>query len=52
MKHENAFTFGVKNDLIPDAAKISIYPEGGSLEERVEVAKMYQKTHGNWGAGE
>ena len=48
----NDIAFGVKLDIIPDQAKMAIYPTGGSLEEKVDVARMYQKTHGNWGPGE
>lgn len=33
-------------------AKDVLYPMGGSLEEKAETAKMYQKTHGNFGPGE
>jgi len=33
-------------------AKEVLYPAGGSLEEKADTAKMYQKTHGNFGPGE
>ena len=43
--------FGVPtNYSVP--AKDILYPMGGSLEEKAETAKMYQKTHGNFGPGE
>ena len=29
-----------------------LYPTGGEKEERMENAKMYNKTHGNYGPGE
>lgn len=33
-------------------AKECVAPEGGSLEERPDVQRMYQMTHGNYAAGE
>lgn len=33
-------------------AKDIIYPAGGSLEEKPEVAEMYKRTHANFGYGE
>ena len=44
-------SFGVPTTVsVP--AKDVLYPMGGSLEEKAETAKMYQKTHGNFGPGE
>ena len=34
------------------SAKDVLYPAAGSYEEKGETAKMYQKTHGNFGPGE
>lgn len=48
---EENHKFGVPtNYSVP--AKDILYPQGGSLEEKAETAKMYQKTHGNFGPGE
>jgi len=33
-------------------AKDVLYPQSGSMEEKNETAKMYQRTHGNFGPGE
>lgn len=33
------------------SAKDLLYPAGGSLEERPQTAKMYEKSHGNYAAG-
>lgn len=33
-------------------AKDVLYPQSGSYEEKGETAKMYQRTHGNFGPGE
>ena len=33
-------------------AKDVLYPQAGSYEEKGETAKMYQRTHGNFGPGE
>lgn len=50
-KVNNDLAFGVPLEIIKDQAKMAIYPAGGSLEEKGDVARMYQKTHGNWGPG-
>lgn len=44
-------SFGVPTKGLIDAKEV-LYPMGGSLEERGEVANMYKKTHGNFGPGE
>lgn len=44
-------TFGVATGAsVP--AKDVLYPNGGSMEERLDTQKMYKKTHGNFGPGE
>lgn len=50
--HARGISFGVANNIEPDAAKKLIYPDKGSLEEKPEVRDMYKKTHGNWAPGE
>ena len=35
-----------------ESAKDVLYPVGGSMEERTDIAKMYNKTHGNFAPGE
>lgn len=35
-----------------ESAKDVLYPAGYEKEEKQEVAKMYNKTHGNFGPGE
>lgn len=43
--------FGVPTQGLLDA-KTVIYPNGGSLEEKQDTAKMYKQTHGNFAPGE
>lgn len=35
-----------------ESAKEVLYPIGGEKEERADIAKMYNKTHGNFAPGE
>jgi|Transcript_2706 hypothetical protein len=44
-------TFGVPTGASADAKDV-LYPNQGSYEEKQETAKMYQRTHGNFGPGE
>lgn len=43
--------FGVPTNASMNAKDV-LYPESGSYEEKAETAKMYQRTHGNFGPGE
>lgn len=35
-----------------ESAKDVLYPVGGEKEEKAEIARMYNKTHGNFAPGE
>lgn len=48
--HEQ-FKYGVPT-ANSEAAKNVLYPEGGEKEERPEISKLYNRTHGNFGPGE
>ena len=43
-------TFGVPTGASAPAKDV-LYPQDGSLEEKAETVKMYQKTHGNVAPG-
>lgn len=45
------FAFGVPSGQCENAKDL-LFPQGGSLEEKVDHAAMYAKTHGNIPAGE
>jgi len=45
------FAFGVPT-IGSENAKEILYPVGGDKEEKQDIAKMYNKTHGNFGPGE
>lgn len=47
----NGFKFGVPT-VGSESAKEVLYPIGGEMEERQDIAKMYNKTHGNFAPGE
>lgn len=48
---QEGHTFGVATNFSINAKDV-LYPQSGSYEEKAETAKMYQKTHGNFGPGE
>ena len=43
--------FGVPT-IGSESAKEVLYPMGGEMEEKGDIAKMYSKTHGNFAPGE
>jgi hypothetical protein len=45
------FKYGVPT-LGSESAKDVLYPKGYEKEERADIAKMYNRTHGNFGPGE
>lgn len=49
--NDNKFKFGVPT-VGSESAKDVLYPRGGEKEEKSDIAKMYNKTHGNFAPGE
>lgn len=47
----NGFAYGVPT-IGSECAKDVLYPVGGEKEEKQDIAKMYNKTHGNFAPGE
>ena len=47
----NQFAYGVPT-IGSECTKDVLYPVGGEKEERPDIAKMYNKTHGNFAPGE
>jgi hypothetical protein len=51
VQNQQEYAFGVQT-LNSENAKQVLYPVGGDKEERQDIAKMYNKTHGNFAPGE
>ena len=50
-QEQGKHTYGVPTGYSVSAKDV-LYPAGGSMEEKNETQKMYQRTHGNFGPGE